>query len=102
MGPREVRVTTSSVPVLVQRRRLLAALVVYGTAPVLPIAAALAFLAAVVLLRRAFPEVGVRPGAGAVVLAAVTLLTAALVLRMKWNPFWLLAAGAVIGISGLV
>lgn len=32
----------------------------------------------------------------------VTLLTAALVLRMKWNPFWLLAAGAIIGISGLV
>ncbi len=33
---------------------------------------------------------------------AITLLTAAVVLRKSLNPLWLLAAGALAGISGLV
>jgi chromate transporter len=33
---------------------------------------------------------------------AVTLLAAALVLRKSWNPLWLLGAGALAGIAGLV
>lgn len=32
----------------------------------------------------------------------ITLLTVALVLRKSWNPLWLLAAGAVAGIAGIV
>lgn len=32
----------------------------------------------------------------------MSLLTAALVLRKSWNPFWLLAAGALAGVIGLV
>jgi chromate transporter len=32
----------------------------------------------------------------------ITLLTAALVLRKPWNPLWLLAAGALAGMAGLV
>ncbi|MDH3443807.1 MAG: chromate transporter [Deltaproteobacteria bacterium] len=32
----------------------------------------------------------------------LTLFTAALVLRKSWNPLWLLAAGALAGIFGLV
>lgn len=32
----------------------------------------------------------------------ITLLTVALVLRKSWNPLWLLAAGALAGIAGLV
>jgi chromate transporter len=32
----------------------------------------------------------------------VTLLTVAVVLRKSWNPLWLLAAGALAGIAGLV
>jgi chromate transporter len=32
----------------------------------------------------------------------ITLLTAALVLRKAWNPLWLLAAGALAGVLGLV
>ncbi len=32
----------------------------------------------------------------------LTLLAAAVVLRKSWNPLWLLAAGALAGISGLV
>jgi chromate transporter len=33
---------------------------------------------------------------------ALTLLTAALALRTSWNPLWLIAAGALVGIAGLV
>ncbi|MGH7843749.1 MAG: chromate transporter [Candidatus Binatia bacterium] len=33
---------------------------------------------------------------------AITLLTVAVVLRQPWNPLWLLAAGALAGIVGLV
>ncbi len=32
----------------------------------------------------------------------ITLLTVALVLRKPWNPLWLLAAGALAGMAGLV
>ncbi|MEX0802433.1 MAG: chromate transporter, partial [Candidatus Binatia bacterium] len=32
----------------------------------------------------------------------ITLLTAALVLRKPWNPLWLLGAGALAGMVGLV
>jgi hypothetical protein len=32
----------------------------------------------------------------------ITLLTVALVLRKPWNPLWLLAAGALAGVLGLV
>ncbi|HEY7559805.1 MAG TPA: chromate transporter [Candidatus Binatia bacterium] len=32
----------------------------------------------------------------------ITLITVALVLRASWNPLWLLAAGALAGIVGLV
>ena len=32
----------------------------------------------------------------------ITLLTVALVLRKRWNPLWLLAAGAMAGVAGLV
>jgi chromate transporter len=32
----------------------------------------------------------------------ITLLTTALVLRKPWNPLWLLAAGALAGMAGLV
>jgi len=32
----------------------------------------------------------------------ITLLTAALVLRKSWNPLWLLAAGALAGVAGIV
>jgi chromate transporter len=32
----------------------------------------------------------------------ITLLTAALVLHKPWNPLWLLAAGALAGMAGLV
>jgi chromate transporter len=32
----------------------------------------------------------------------LTLLTVALVLRKPWNPLWLLGAGALAGILGLV
>jgi len=32
----------------------------------------------------------------------LTLLTAAVVLRAPWNPLWLLTAGALLGISGIV
>ena len=32
----------------------------------------------------------------------LTLLTVAVVLRKSWNPLWLLAAGALAGMSGLV
>jgi chromate transporter len=32
----------------------------------------------------------------------VTLLTVAVVLRKSWNPLWLLAAGALAGVAGLV
>ncbi len=32
----------------------------------------------------------------------ITLLTVALVLRKRWNPLWLLAAGALAGVAGLV
>lgn len=32
----------------------------------------------------------------------ITLLTTALVLRKPWNPLWLLGAGALAGIAGLV
>lgn len=33
---------------------------------------------------------------------SITLLTVALVLRKPWNPLWLLGAGALAGIAGLV
>ena len=33
---------------------------------------------------------------------SITLLTAALALRKSWNPLWLLAAGALAGMLGLV
>jgi len=33
---------------------------------------------------------------------AITLLTVAVVLRKSWNPLWLLAAGALAGILGVV
>jgi chromate transporter len=33
---------------------------------------------------------------------SITLLTVALVLRKRWNPLWLLAAGALAGMTGLV
>ena len=32
----------------------------------------------------------------------ITLITVALVLRTPWNPLWLLAAGALAGLAGLV
>ena len=32
----------------------------------------------------------------------ITLLTAGMVLRMSWNPLWLLAAGALAGVVGIV
>jgi chromate transport protein ChrA len=32
----------------------------------------------------------------------LTLLTVGLVLRTPWNPLWLLAAGALVGMAGLV
>jgi len=32
----------------------------------------------------------------------VTLLTVAVALRKSWNPLWLLAAGALAGVAGLV
>jgi chromate transporter len=32
----------------------------------------------------------------------ITLLTTAVVLRKSWNPLWLLATGALAGVSGLV
>ena len=34
--------------------------------------------------------------------ALLTLLTVVLVLRTSWNPLWLIAAGALAGMSGLV
>jgi chromate transporter len=33
---------------------------------------------------------------------SITLLTTAVVLRKSWNPLWLLAAGALAGVAGLV
>jgi len=33
---------------------------------------------------------------------SITLLTVAVVLRKPWNPLWLLAAGALAGVAGLV
>ena len=32
----------------------------------------------------------------------LTLLTVGLVLRTPWNPLWLIAAGALVGMAGLV
>jgi chromate transporter len=32
----------------------------------------------------------------------ITLLTVAVVLRKSWNPLWLLAAGALAGMAGIV
>ena len=32
----------------------------------------------------------------------ISLLTAAVVLRRPWNPLWLLAAGALAGVAGIV
>jgi chromate transporter len=32
----------------------------------------------------------------------ITLVTVAVVLRKSWNPLWLLAAGALLGIAGIV
>ena len=32
----------------------------------------------------------------------VTLITVAVVLRKSWNPLWLLAAGALAGVAGIV
>ena len=32
----------------------------------------------------------------------ITLITVAVVLRTSWNPLWLLAAGALAGMLGLV
>ena len=32
----------------------------------------------------------------------LTLLTVGLVIRTRWNPLWLIAAGALAGMAGLV
>jgi chromate transporter len=32
----------------------------------------------------------------------LTLITVVLVLRTRWNPLWLIAAGALAGMAGLV
>lgn len=34
--------------------------------------------------------------------ALLTLLTIALVMRAKLNPVWLIAAGAIVGIAGIL